>query len=438
MAKKEKKKMTKQSRNYLINIIIIILVTGLTFYFILKDNPVKVFGYLKGCNLLYLFIAIGIMLLFYLVEGAILTILARMYKRNYPYYKGLLNTLIGAFFSDITPSNSGGQFVQAYTFSKQGIKVTNAASILLMHFIVYQSVSVLCTALIMIFKFNELRSFTQTFQILGINFEILTLALLGFIINAVIIAFLFIVAFSKKLHKFITTTGVSIMYKLHIIKNKEQKSIELSAKFESFRIELKRLMQNGWVLIICTLLFIVKMILFNIIPYFIGLSLNTKFKSDNTFINILNSTSMSLFSTTITAMIPLPGASGGAELVFKMLFSNFFDADSAQISAIILVWRAITYYFGLFVGFFVFVFYRESPKQESIHGNEKTLLQLRIVTLDNENKTLKMVDDDELEPSDEEALSPQEIEERFNKLKKELSKQLQENEKAHEEEVNKK
>ncbi|MDD7736073.1 MAG: flippase-like domain-containing protein [Bacilli bacterium] len=438
MEAKAKRKLSKQTKKYILNISIMVIVTAIAMFFIFKDNPKEVIQNLQNCNLLFLVIALLIMLGFYLVEGLILTVLARMYKRDYPYYKGCLNCMIGAFFSGITPSNSGGQFVQAYTFSKQGIKITNAASILLMHFIVYQIVSVIFSAGILIFKFEELRSFTSDINIFGFKFEILSLAVIGFAINTLMILGLLFAAFSKKLHSFITTTGVSIMYKLHLCKNKEQKSIELNAKFESFRIELKRLMQNANVLIVTVLLFLIKMILYNVIPFFIALSLGVGFSSENTFMNIVNCTSMSLFSTTITAMVPIPGASGGAELVFKMLFNNFFVADSSKINAIILIWRSVTYYIGLLIGFVVFLLYHESPKKESLHGNEKTLLQLRIVALDNENKTLKLLDKEELEPTDEEYLSPEEIEERFKKLKDELSSQLKNNEESLEKESKKK
>lgn len=424
----KKRKINKQTKKYILNISVMVIVSIITIFFMLKDDPSKVINSLANCNVLYLLLAIVIMLSFYLVESIILTVLARMYKRNYKYSKGFLNCMIGAFFSGITPSNSGGQFAQAYTFSKQGVKITNAASILLMHFIVYQTVSVLFSMLVLIFKFDEMRAYTQVIKIFGINFEILSLAVLGFVINASVILVLFFAAFSKKLHHFITTTGVKIMYKFHFIKDMDQKALELNAKFESFRIELKRLMQNGWILIATCLLFLIKLLLLNIIPYFVALSLGVKFRSDDTFLNILNTTSMSLFSTTITGMVPIPGASGGAELVFKMLFDNFFYADGSQINAIILIWRSITYYLGLIIGFIIFMLYHEAPKKDYMHGNSKTLLQLRIVTLDSENKTLKMVEDDE--EIDENELSSEEIETRFNQLKEELLDQLKEQEES--------
>lgn len=421
----EKNKSSKKNINkYLINALVMLLVTAIAVVFILKDDPAEVFGYLAGSKISYILIALGIILLYYLVEGLILMVLARMYKRNYPYYKGFFNCMIGTFFSGITPSNSGGQFVQAYTFSKQGVRVSNAASILLMHFIVHQVVSVLFSAFVLIFKFEELRAYTQTIDIFGFKFEILALSVIGFSINAIIIFGLFFAAFSKRLHHFITTTGVNIMYKLHLTKDKDQKALELSTKFETFRIELKRLFQNAQILIITVILFLIKMVLYNLVPYFIGLALGAGFHSTNDINNVIDCVSMSLFSTTITSMVPIPGASGGAELAFKMLFENLFVASGNKINAIILVWRAITYYFGLILGLIIFVTYREAPKKEYLHGNSKTLLQLRVVTLEDEKKTLEMVEEEEYE----EVLTPEMIEERFRKLKEELSSKLKENE----------
>ena len=236
-----KGKISKQQWKYIFNISILVLVTITAFAFILKDNPKEIFKMLSRCDIKYLFISIGIMILVYLTEGLILTIFARLYRRDYPYYKGVLNCLIGVFFSGITPSNSGGQFAQAYTFSKQKIKVTNAASILFMHFIVYQIVLVVFGAFVMIFKFGEMRKITTAINILGINFDIISLSVIGFVCNCLVIVGLFFLALSEWCHRIVIKYGVSLAHKFHIIKDKEKKILEINTKVETFRIEFKRL-----------------------------------------------------------------------------------------------------------------------------------------------------------------------------------------------------
>ena len=122
--------MNKNSKKYIIYIAILLIVTVLAVYFVVKQDPKSVIDAILNCNVPWLIVSILAVVIYFLVEGIILMILTRMYKRKYPYVKAILNTMIGTFFSNITPSSSGGQFAQAYTFSKQGVKVTNAASIL--------------------------------------------------------------------------------------------------------------------------------------------------------------------------------------------------------------------------------------------------------------------------------------------------------------------
>ena len=114
--------MTKNAKKYLIYIGILLVVTILAVYFVMKQDPKAVLDVILSCDVSWLLVSILVVIFYFVVEGVILMILARMYRRKYPFYKGLLNTFIGTFFSNITPSSSGGQFAQAYTFSKQGVK----------------------------------------------------------------------------------------------------------------------------------------------------------------------------------------------------------------------------------------------------------------------------------------------------------------------------
>lgn len=49
-------------------------------------------------------------------------------------------------------------------------------------------------------------------------------------------------------------------------------------------------------------------------------------------------------------LIPLPGASGGAELAFTMYFGSFFKIGAiSKIKPAILMWRFITYYGAMLI-----------------------------------------------------------------------------------------
>ena len=122
---KKKKKLSKQQRNYIFYIILIVFVSALSIYYIVKNDFNEVIRIITKAKIGPILAMFGLVIISFIFEGLILTLFARLYKKKYHLYQGVFNGLIGVFFSDITPFASGGQFVQAYTFSKQGVKVAN-------------------------------------------------------------------------------------------------------------------------------------------------------------------------------------------------------------------------------------------------------------------------------------------------------------------------
>ena len=102
-----------------------------------------------------------------------------------------------------------------------------------------------------------------------------------------------------------------------------------------------------------------------IIPYLIYRSFN--FKGANMF-DMLGAQA---FVNMVSAFIPLPGASGGAEGSFYLFFGLFFINNT--IIPAIFIWRVFTYYLNM-IGGLIFVFvvkrvpyrvlYREKSKAE--------------------------------------------------------------------------
>ena len=90
--------------------------------------------------------------------------------------------MIGRFFSGITPSATGGQFAQAYTFSKQGVKLTSASSIMVMMFITYQIGMNIFGAITLIYSTCTNSIPTGGIDIFGIRINIFWLSIIGFII----------------------------------------------------------------------------------------------------------------------------------------------------------------------------------------------------------------------------------------------------------------
>lgn len=324
----------KNLKKYILNISIIFLVGGLSIYFSIGNQLQGTINSLKHCNYGWLCIVALIMLLYYLVNALNLMVFARVYKKDYSFKQGLTNSMAGIFFNGITPMASGGQFYQVYAFNKQGIKATYSSSILLMIFIVYQSVLVVYTSIIMLLKFTYFNSIYAGF---------FSLAIVGFIINLAVISSLFLGAKSKTIQNFLTNNVVRILAKIHIVKNYEETSSKIERKLENFRYELTQLQKNKTVLWKSICLNIIKLTLLYSVPYFCALAMNVNV-SINYYFEFIGITA---FVYLISDFIPLPGASGGSEGTFYILLNIFLKTAT---SATLLIWRFSTYYVGLILG----------------------------------------------------------------------------------------
>lgn len=333
----------KNIKKYILNVAIILIVGGLSIYFSIGNQLEGTIKSLKHCHLGWLLVVAILMCIFYLINAMNLTVFAKVYKKDYTLKQGIVNAMAGIFFNGITPMASGGQFYQVYAFNKQGIKATYSSSILLMIFIVYQSVLVVYTSIIMLLKFVYFSKLYSGF---------FSLAFIGFIINLVVISTLFLGAKSEKLQNFLSNNVVKVLAKLHIVKSYEEVSSQIERKLENFRIELNLLQKNKPILLKSIGLNVLKLTILYSIPFFCSLAMNVPL-SWRHFFDLIGITA---FVYLISDFVPLPGASGGSEGSFYILLRFFLKGAT---SATLLVWRFATYYAGLILGGLTMSFSRE-------------------------------------------------------------------------------
>ncbi len=428
--------MTKQTRKYIIYIIILIIFSSVAIYFTFKDNASAIWNTILNAKIEFLLIAVGCSVVSYLLNGLLLLLLTRIYNKNYHFGQSIANYMIGQFFSGITPSSSGGQFAQAYTFSKQNVKVTNAASILFMAFIIHQIVAILFSAVTFSFKFHDMMQMTSSFKLWGMSFNIIALSLLGFAINLFVLLGLFFFAFSKKLHYVCVHGGVNFLKKIHIFSEEKSQKLKhnIDAKVATFRVELKRLLTNWHVLLFSLVIVLLDMIVRSCYPYLMGLAIGAPMKG-----NLFDGICMTNFTNLITMMIPIPGAAGGAELVFQFMFDSFMGGAQEYVSSINLLWRFFSFYINVFLGAVVFIFYRGSPKKDVIEADIKSMSDIIVLSLTQEiNIGLQQFNEERKRKKyrpkvlSEDEIAIDDVEQHFLEIKKELQSQLDKNEKQFE------
>ena len=404
---KKKKKNSKKS--YLISFLLVIVLTIGTLFLSLYSAGEGDFALgfqviwsaLSNSDPLWLLAIFGIMLASYFIEALVLVVFCRLYTRHYYFHQGLANAMIGAFYNNVTPSASGGQVMQVYTLKKQGIEISNAASIMVMWFIIYQMALISFDVIAILFEWQTIASI-RSFQIPNFSLfgwdgtiTLTPLIIIGFGLNIGVILMLLLMSYSHHFHNFIMHYVVGFLGKIHILKNPDKTRENLRVQVENFKIELRRLQSNVPVTIFIYLCLLLVMILRFSIPYFSGLALGA-FGTDQGFSikMFFDCTFRSSFHQMVTGLIPLPGSAGVSELFFNAMFSGFYvettevvngslmvtRSAQANIMAAQILWRVATYHLVVICAGFVAATYHSRPKETFSYANRQTFVNLQLET----------------------------------------------------------
>lgn len=313
--------------------IVITLAFAYLFYIVFQLDLNKFILTLKHLNYYWLSLSLLSILIYWSSEAKILQIITFSLTGSFSLYNAFKVTMIGQFFNIITPFASGGQPAQLYTLNKQKINSGSAASILMIKFIVYQLVLTLYSLLLIIFKSSFFESRTSNF---------FYLIFIGFAVNLSVILGLYIFAGHRKIKEAILIGGLKFLRKIKLISDFQQWKDKIEAQIELFHQDLELLKNRKKMLLKIMVITIIQLSFFFLIPYFVYRSFNLS------EVNQLTIIAAEAFVIMITSFIPVPGASGGAELSFYYFFGLFFLKEQLLIA--IFIWRFISYYLALILG----------------------------------------------------------------------------------------
>ncbi len=318
-----------------LNVLILILITILVLYFSLKDDFHNIIDQIVNVNVWLLLLSFIIVILYWLLRSKAISIFTKKFSPNTSYLSSLQLMVRTQFFNAITPFATGGQPYQVYHLIKDGISGTVATSIIIQNFIVYQIAIVLLGGIAVISN--------QIFGIFAKNSLLRQLVTLGFAINTIIIVVLFLVAFSTKINKKLIHFGITVLTKFKLVHNKEKKLNEWDEYIYNFHKSAKILLKNKFHFILTILLNLLALCSLYSIPYVLLCAIG-----DTTSFTLATSILTSAYVMLIGSFVPIPGGSGGLEYGFISFFGTFISGSTLM--AIMLLWRFVTYYFGMIVG----------------------------------------------------------------------------------------
>lgn len=327
-----------------VSMTIVVVLTALVIYFLTKELRGK--GHQLSIaleNLDWRWLAVGLltMIISIVLEAAATRSLLSKKDRRATSTLALLRVpLLNLLGTGVTPFATGGQPAQLYGLARSGVETGRAMSVILMKFLVYQVV-------VVIFFIVGYASAEQ-FIYQQVNTTFATFIPFAIAIHAVVIIGIILVMFWPSLTLRLVDIVAVVVKKMMRRERFERLIANVKLKIDNFHTESRRVI-SSWQSLLGAIFFTsLQLVTFYMIPYFVIRAFG--YPDVNPWLIV----TMNIMIVMVISLFPIPGGVGGAELSFQLLFSPFVK-NPATLILVILLWRFITYYFGIFAGIIAYI-----------------------------------------------------------------------------------
>ena len=332
--------MDKEKKKNIRNILILIGLTVLILYFVMRDNFSSIMYQLGQANILWIIVAT---LLFYFslyLKSLAFAGITHEFAPKYPLFEIIRLQLATQFFNGITPLATGAHPIVALWLNKKGVDGPSSLNIVVQDFITYQIALIILGLYAITFNF--------VFHMFPANSILKHLVTIGFIVNFLVIILLYAISLNPKFNKIVTNLFVKILSKIKLVKDKDKTIAKWEEYIDNFSIGAETLLHKKNLFIKTILLNILSLIVQFSIPLIISYSLSV------TSLSLNESIISNIYLMLIGAFIPIP-----VEYTFLQFFGNFIK-NYAVLSAVLILWRSVTYYFVLIVSSFAIYVKRDN------------------------------------------------------------------------------
>ena len=254
---------------------------------------------------------------------------------HFPIHFGssLMATLIGYYYSNITPSAAGGQPMQVNALRRAGIPVGYGTMAVTVRLMANQGMVALISLVLLLLH----RDFVYA-QLQGA----IWLVRVGWIINFSAVPLVLLAAFQRRGLQKLVNGIIRLLAKLRLIRNPEQTQVQAMEVLDTYHSALKDVLRSPGQLLVqlgCSLISLLGLFASVVFVYH-------AFGMTGTSWNRLLTLGALLFVS--ASYTPLPGASGAQEGGFLLYFRGIFT--DGMIGLALLVWRFCTFYLFLLIG----------------------------------------------------------------------------------------
>ncbi|OQY10721.1 MAG: hypothetical protein B6I29_00740 [Marinitoga sp. 4572_148] len=336
-------------KNIIKNLIIVLaLGMGINIFFSFFVDFKEIGEAMKTVKFEYFLIPFFIYIIIYIIESLRLKIILRLFEYKISFNDAFFNSSMGYLFSFLTPLASGGQPFQIYHLKTLNIKARESSSIIISRF-VENTISIIAIILLFIRKIFDIVYNTN------LNEKILFFGLITSLFFAIF--FLFFLIRPDLIGKFAKKIE-NTRFVLFLEKKLNKKN--LAEKINKWTLELKNSVnilwkKNLYIMIIDIMLGILILLLQAYSMYYVFFEI-MKINMDFFEFSLIYFLIM-----LVSFYVPTPGASGGIESAYIIVFLDFFNHKSLIVLSVF-IWRISTYYLQILFSLILLVLYFRKNK----------------------------------------------------------------------------
>jgi uncharacterized protein (TIRG00374 family) len=242
-------------------------------------------------------------------------------------------SLMGLYYSNITPGASGGQPMQVYYLKKREVPIGVSTSILTVKYFCFQFMLLAMGGIVWLAQPNFVSD-----QLWGAKVFLVA----GYLFNSLTVSLVLFMVINKRIVRFLMGLVVKLLALLHIIKDPIQTMAKWEGILTTFHSSVMIIRKHPRELLVQLVLNGLQILSFMAVTVCVYRALHL------TGTPIFKVVTMSLLLYISASYTPLPGASGAQEGGFMIFLKNIFPAD--KIFPALLLWRFSTFYLSLVAG----------------------------------------------------------------------------------------
>ena len=326
------------------NLIIFILLMTLTFVLVFKNYDFNnTFNIILKTDIKYIILAIIVMFINITIESFNIKSILKSLGKEISLIKMIKYTLVGFFFSGITPAAGGGQPMEIYYLKKDKIPVNSSTIALLLETCSFHIVTIIWGIIGVIINHNLL---TKSLVIIFI---------VGMFLKLLILAVMLICLFWQKLSDFLINIFIKFLTKIKY-HNLEEISNNVKEFLKQYHDSSLFIKKHKGILLNSIIIVSFQVLMYYTVTYFVYRAFGL---NNYGYFKIISLQALLFVSV---ASIPLPGAVGISESTFLKLYITIFGVSNLA-SALILT-RGINFYLFMIISMIIVMSTMYIPKKK--------------------------------------------------------------------------